>query len=576
MKQVPEQLESHVAEKRFLQAALLLVRTIKTINKEVLRDVGAMSDLRQYFLSQEGALTDILIEELHTHIYLKTINNDTRWRTYTPGQHTLPIIEADRDTLRDSTIEGSDKSRFSHYLSHLAVKPNQEPILNGLSTRLPPGRNSAALRSTTSIASISSLTNAEGELDSFPYMESVLEALAALGRLGQALDTLVQRVPSEIHTLIEATMEEVNERADQRAEEYSAIAAVRPQQFLLAEKHDLESMPLFDNDTLRVVISLDGGGPPKNAIVLRDLFWTLFSKLSAVMEGHRAVYEVARWIASRRDFKDMTRKDLNLNVPVLEIWRPVQQEVRSLLQGYLRDESHGSSLIHNSIPSINEILREGRFNRDRQKELFKFGDSDSRVVNSEIKELDEALKQTLRTSVPGLINLQTDQTVNVLNGSNLSSDDRYSTSGSYRTLIPANPFNVTVLFEPTLAFIDRATSIVPPGFEEEMSQFGTVLEEFVKSVFLPQLDEKVTASFQHAVSGSDAFQLDFRPIIGQDKPPLKSSVRVMALIQSLCVMLQETPFHRENYSRLVVGVVVQYYQQLHARFKGEFNENDRN
>lgn len=202
------------------------------------------------------------------------------------------------------------------------------------------------------------------------------------------------------------------------------------------------------------------------------------------------------------------------------------------------------------------------------QELFKFGDSDSRAVNSEIKELDEALKQTLRASVPGLINLQAGE-ANVISG-NGTSEDRYSVSGSYRTLIPANAFNVTVLFEPTLAFIERATTIVPPGFEDEMSQFGTVLEEFVKSVFLPQLDEKVTASFQHAVSGSDAFQLDKRPIIGLEKPPLKSSVRVMSLIQSLCIMLQETPFHRENYSRLVVGVVVQYYQQLHSRFKGEF------
>jgi exocyst complex component 4 len=198
-------------------------------------------------------------------------------------------------------------------------------------------------------------------------MESLLEALGALGRLGQALDTMVQRVPSEIHTLIETTMEEVEDRADQRAEEMSALAAVRPQQFLLAERHDLESMPLFDNDTLRVVLSLDGGGPPKHAIILHDLFWTLFSKLSAVMEGHRAVYEVSRWIASRRDFKDVKKSDLNVNVPILEVWRPVQHEVRSLLRVYLRDESQGSSLLNSSIPSINEILREGRFARDKQK-----------------------------------------------------------------------------------------------------------------------------------------------------------------------------------------------------------------
>lgn len=566
---MPEQLEEHIAEKRFLQSALLLVKSIKSINREDIREIGAMSDLRQYLLSQEGSLTDLLIEELHTHIYLKTISSEARWRTYTPGQHTLPVIEAPSDSLKDQILGENDGSRFSQYLAHLAIKPNQEPILSELTRK---SRSSLAGRNTMSITSINSLAynDGPGDLDSFTYMESLLEALGALGRLGQALDTLVQRVPSEIHTLIETTMEEVNDRADQRAEEMSALAVVRPQQFLLAEKHDLESMPLFDNDTLRVVISLDGTGPPKNAIVLHDLFWTLFSKLAAVMEGHRAVYEVSRWIASRRDFKDVTRSNLNLNVPVLEVWRPVHQEVRTLLEGYLLDESKGSSLSSDSIPSINKVLQAlqaGKYSRDKQRELFKFSDSDVRAVNSELKELDEGLKQALRTCVPGLINLQAGE-ANVISGSSAAED---STSG-YRTLIPPNSFNVTVLFQPTLAFIERAISIVPPGFEDHTTQFGTVLEEFVKNVFLPQLEDKVAASTQHAVSGSDAFQLDTRPIIADlAKPPLKSSVRVMALIQSLCIMLQETPFHREKYSNLVVGVVAQYYDQLYSRFRGEFN-----
>lgn len=266
----------------------------------------------------------------------------------------------------------------------------------------------------------------------------------------------------------------------------------------------------------------------------------------------------------------MTKRDLNINAPVLEVLRPIQQEVRTLLQTYLEDNSQASVLIHNAIPSINEILREGKLVRDKQRELFKFGDSDPRAVNNEIKDVDEGLKQTLRASVPGLINLQGPDSVNVFNGGHANPDDRYSVSGKHRTLIPANPFNVTILFQPTLALIDRATAIVPHGFEEEMAQFGTVLEEFVDNVFLPQLDEKVNASFQHAVSGHDAFQLDRRAALRSSsdiKPPLKSTVRVMALIQALCAMLQETPFHRERYSRLIVGVVAQYYQQCSTRFK---------
>ena len=41
----------------------------------------------------------------------------------------------------------------------------------------------------------------------------------------------------------------------------------------------------------------------------------------------------------------------------------------------------------------------------------------------------------------------------------------------------------------------------------------------------------------------------------------------MALINSLCAMLRTTPFHREKYSRLIVGVIIQFYQRCSHRFQ---------
>lgn len=171
--------------------------------------------------------------------------------------------------------------------------------------------------------------------------------------------------------------------------------------------------------------------------------------------------------------------------------------------------------------------------------------------------MDDTLQKILKTSVPGLLQAES---VTVA---------EESEDSSHRNLIPPNVFNVSTLFQPTLAFIDRAAVIIPPGFAEESRAFSSVLEDFVVRIFLPQLDERVTASFQQAVSGYDAYQVDRKLASTVTKPPLKSSVRVMGLIHNLCVMLLTTPFHRENYSRLIVGVIVQYYQQCSARFKGE-------
>lgn len=135
-------------------------------------------------------------------------------------------------------------------------------------------------------------------------------------------------------------------------------------------------------DTLRIAVSLDAMGPPRHAAILKDLFWTLYSKLAAVLEGHRVIYEVARWIPSvspramnsitdwqRRDLRDTSgQKSYSAPViPVLEVWKPVQQEVRNLLYMYLADDSQGSVLDRHQILSVNEVLRDGKPTRDRQR-----------------------------------------------------------------------------------------------------------------------------------------------------------------------------------------------------------------
>ncbi|KAK6906905.1 hypothetical protein I203_100894 [Kwoniella mangroviensis CBS 8507] len=613
LKQIPDQLESLIGDKRFLQAALILVRSLKTINKPELAEIGALSDLRAYFVSQETTLTEILVEELHNHIYLKTFYSDSRWKSYVPGQQSLPIIEPQNDDLpplppssdltlaTSPTINGDvvplagpgPSSRFSRYLNHLAAKPSHDPLLDYMDSDLnsapdvPPiphqRSGSNTIGQAGSHGSLSSLLgpshggsdSSNPEADSYAYMETLLEALAAMGKLGSALDMIAQRVPGETHALVETTLDEVEERSEARREEVDS--SLRPSSLLgpspdslTTSRPDssLKRRSLFSpGETHRIEMSLGVTGPPQHAAILRDLFWTLYSKLAAVLEGHRVIYEVARWISSRRDFKDssLSNASTSLTIPVLEVWRPVQNEVRTLLRTYLTDESQGSTLDRHPIPTINEVLRDGKWGRDRQKQMFKFADTDSRAVQNEIKPIDDQLQQALRVSVPGLVSMQVagESTLTVLT----DADDRYSSAGKHRTLIPPNAFNVTTLFQPTISLIQRATFIVPPGFEDATGAFSTVLEDFVVKVFLPQLDERVTASFQQAVSGYDAYQVDRS--IKQDVviPPLKSSVRVMALIHSLCMMLQTTPFHRENYSRLIVGVIVQYYQQCSSRFK---------
>jgi hypothetical protein len=52
--------------------------------------------------------------------------------------------------------------------------------------------------------------------------------------------------------------------------------------------------------------------------------------------------------------------------------RPNDLQVQTLLHDYLTDEEQSSVAGRNPISSINEILREGRFTRDKHKVRVKF------------------------------------------------------------------------------------------------------------------------------------------------------------------------------------------------------------
>lgn len=105
LKSVPDALESLILEKRLLQAAALLVRSLKLINKPDMQEIGAVSDLRSYLVGQETVgrqarvrigigtskygfqtLREILVDELHNHLYLKSFWCESRWTVYSPNQ----------------------------------------------------------------------------------------------------------------------------------------------------------------------------------------------------------------------------------------------------------------------------------------------------------------------------------------------------------------------------------------------------------------------------------------------------------------------------------------------------------
>ena len=142
------------------------------------------------------------------------------------------------------------------------------------------------------------------EADSFAYMETLLESLAVLGKLGNALDVVSQRLPGEIFNLVETTLDEVGERAEynRRGSIFAGAGSAKSEGIYTYSSDptsglDVNQGTLLNSSCLRLA-ALESSAKQVDHEILSDFFWTVYSKLDAISQGLRLVYEVANRIGS--------------------------------------------------------------------------------------------------------------------------------------------------------------------------------------------------------------------------------------------------------------------------------------
>jgi exocyst complex component 4 len=136
--------------------------------------------------------------------------------------------------------------------------------------------------------------------------------------------------------------------------------------------------------------------------------------------------------------------------------------------------------------------------------VFRFADTDMKFTNKALRQHEDELTRVLKDTMPGLVQGVSENAVQATL-SNVGTDDRLLGAGHHhRLLIKPDAFHVSILFQPTLAFLDRVAEVLPSGVESARSS-SAVLDEFVLKVYLPQLEEKVSELFHQAVTGMRSF-----------------------------------------------------------------------
>jgi exocyst complex component 4 len=506
LRQVPDQLEGRISEKRFLTAVEVLQNALRKLRKPELDDIGALSDLRSYLGNQENALMDILVEELHEHLYLKSPYCQERWSNLAKHQ-------------------GSFNETF------------------GTSTTVPPFHTILDAMDFEHAVQEDPAINPEG--DTFYYVSLLIESLNKLGRLEAAVDQLKQRLPVELFQIVNETINEVDQK--------------HPSSLRGGSSNGAHGIHIYGSRETQL-----------RADVIYDLLWTLYGKFEAIAEGHRVFHEYIKALIRREGAGNNSA----LLGSFKELWNLYQNEIRSLLHNYVTTDA---DVYQFNSPNLGNVVN-GKASVAREH-LFKFSETDAKSAEM-VTEFD-ALDGIIRAAVPGLTENSrksaNDGKKSNIVGNRLTMDNsrkstgpgfdnRRETGEMYKSLVEPSVFNMSLLLPPTLVFLQRLKSIVPPGSDLATSTLTSFLDNFLVNVFQPQLDETLGKLSDTVFGESSAFQQDSHWHDVAKKPVFKGTTAFFEVVTAFCRMLGTIP-HDQALSSLIITQMMRYYDRCFGWFK---------
>lgn len=147
--------------------------------------------------------------------------------------------------------------------------------------------------------------------------------------------------------------------------------------------------------------------------------------------------------------------------------------------------------------------------------MFRFADTDPKSAALSLRVHEDELTQVLKNTVPGLVQGLAENANTVQASlSAVGTDERLIGTGQHhRVLVHPDAFHVSVLFQPTLAYLDRISEILPSG-QETARAFGVIMDDFVLKVYLPQLEERVSVLFHQALNSECNIDAEFHWLTG--------------------------------------------------------------
>ncbi|KAI0995771.1 putative exocyst complex component [Podosphaera aphanis] len=494
IRQVPDQLEARISEKRFVTAVDIVQTALRRIRAPGLEEIGALNDLKNYLLNQETALSDILIEELHDHLYLKSPYCQERWQTIAKSQSALYQDKFENSTTLQPFYLILDSIDFTESVT-------EDPAKNP-------------------------------EANTFSYIGVLVESLNKLGRLEFAVNAIKQRLPVELSGIVNETNSEVDQRHPNSLR--GSVTSSGNQSFGSRENtirtdviYDLlgtlyaklesiaESHRIF-HESIKAIVRREGRNSSMILGGFREL-WNLYqNEIQSLLRNYVTTDSDVYQISSSKS--GSSKQDLKKD----KIFQFVDADTKSSQMMTELQELEG--IIRSAVPG----LISGRNQASDNKKLPQ-------------KSVRTLRKGTLRRGM-----------------SNSGYEDKSSEIGSYRSLVEPSVFNMSLLLPPTLDFLQKLKIIVPPGSELVTSTLTSFLDNFLVNVFLPQLDETLGKLSDSLFEQADAFQQDPQWATVSRRPVFKGTVEFFNLITAFSRMLDAIPHDQALTQLIITQMIRYY------------------
>ncbi|KAK7863550.1 hypothetical protein R5R35_011175 [Gryllus longicercus] len=502
LREVPAKLTSFLNKKHYLHATQLLVSAL-TLGEGGLEGVEALREVRADLQSKKQQLHMKLMEELSHHIYTHST------------QEVLSLCRqgSGRENLLNSPFQRAGELRNSarNPKARRALLDVSSPLPNSQSTRT---GLSAALGQPTEGDVSEDIDAVDPEADSEHFMAILVECLALLNKLPDAVETLKVEMQTELLAIISRTTKQIRD------------------------------------GPMSITLAQPGQGDPAAARQqpLLELLQTIFEQFRHVATAHSAVLQRLSRAA------DKYHADVRL-YEMADVWSKIQAVLQLLLTDYLDiqntagDTPQAPTAFTEPTSDMSMYFARRKPTRQKRTPLFKFDySSHAHNINSYLKDQirdGSAAKEYQGTGKPPVRDKQ--------------------------LVCAPDPRNITFIFIPLMRFIEEIEHALgcTPGSPCTLNAF---LADYVKEVFLGRHHLMVQRAIETATKATDAWRAttapEFMQQLGVSRPLLQSTVTVERCIRDLHDLMQALPMYAEHFLSIICNILRSYRETCQAAYRG--------